>query len=234
MSTRHLVVNADDLGMTEGVNAGIVEAHRRGIVTSASLMVKRPEADSAAALAKTVPTLGVGLHIDLTEWEPVDGESRLMYSRADLNDRSQVAKEIGEQLEIFVAMVGRNPDHLDSHQHVHLRGHPREESIRLAKDLGVPLRGIDGRIAFCGQFYGQKGLNESDPEAITKTNLLRLVGRMEGGWMELMCHPGIARGLHSVYASERELELEVLCDPSVREALDAMGVELVSFADLRR
>src|SRR5207253_11476588 len=83
-------------------------------------------------------------------------------------------------------------------------------------------------------FYGQKGRNEPDPEAITKTNLLRLVRESEAGWMELMCHPGIARNLHSVYASERELELEVLCDPTVREALNAMGVELASFSDLPR
>ena len=123
MSAKHLIVNADDLGMTEGVNTGIVEAHRRGIVTSASLMVKRPRAEAAAALARTVPKLGLGLHIDLTEWEPVEGESRLMYSRADLNDRSQVAKEIAQQLEIFVELVGHKPDHLDSHQHVHQQGH---------------------------------------------------------------------------------------------------------------
>ena len=234
MSAKHLIVNADDLGMTEGVNTGIVEAHRRGIVTSASLMVKRPRAAAAAALARTAPKLGLGLHIDLTEWEPVEGESRLMYSRADLNDRSQVAKEIAQQLEIFVELVGHKPDHLDSHQHVHQQGHAREESIRVARELGVPLRGIDGGVAFCGRFYGQKGRSEPDPEAITRTNLLRLVRESEADWMELMCHPGIARNLHSVYASERELELEVLCDPTVREGLNAMGVKLDSFSDLPR
>ena len=104
----------------------------------------------------------------------------------------------------------------------------------MARELGVPLRGIDGGVAFCGRFYGQKGRSEPDPEAITRTNLLRLVRESEADWMELMCHPGIARNLHSVYASERELELEVLCDPTVREGLNAMGVKLDSFSDLPR
>src|SRR5256886_6705433 len=194
--------------MTEGVNTGIVEAHLRGIVTSASLMVKRRRAAAAAALARTVPKLGLGLHIDLTEWEPVDGESRLMYSRADLNDRSEVAKEIAQQLEIFIELVGHKPDHLDSHQHVHQHSHAREESIRVARELGVPLRGIDGGVAFCGRFYGQKGRNEPDPEAITRTNLLRLVREAVAHWIELICPPRDGRHLHSVYDSEKELELE--------------------------
>ena len=66
--TRRLVVNADDLGLTAGVNDGIVEAHVRGIVTSASLMVLWPAAAGAAAYAREKPDLALGLHLDLGEW----------------------------------------------------------------------------------------------------------------------------------------------------------------------
>jgi predicted glycoside hydrolase/deacetylase ChbG (UPF0249 family) len=228
---RFLIVNADDFGMTEGINAGIAEAHRRGIVTSASLMVRQPEAVPAAALAREMPRLGVGLHIDLTEWEPVDGETKLMYARANLDDASDVAREIAAQLALFEELVGRPPDHLDSHQHVHFEGPARAESIRLARELGVPLRAMDTRVKFCGDFYGQKGENLPNPEGISATNLLRLVREESSEWLEVMCHPGYARGLRSIYAAERERELAVLTDPSTRSALESLGVQLRSFSD---
>src|SRR5260370_21265141 len=150
MADRVMIVNADDFGMTDGINVGVVESHTRGIVTSASLMVKQPKAREAAALASTQGRLGLGLHIDLTEWEPVDGTWRQNYARVDLNDPAQVAREIAEQRDLFIDLVGPEPDHLDSHQHVHLEGHARNESVRLASSLGIPLRGLNSRVVFCG------------------------------------------------------------------------------------
>ena len=233
MAERSLIVNADDFGMTDGINAGVMEAHRHGIVTSASLMVKQPKAREAAALAATEERLGLGLHIDLVEWEPVDGAWQQMYARVDLDDPAQVAKEIAEQLEQFMELVGREPDHLDSHQHVHLERHARNESIRVARDLSIPLRGLDNRVAFCGEFYGQQRRSEPYPEGITLTNLLRLVDAMPIGWTELMCHPGFAHDLRSVYARERESELATLCQPDLSGELARKGVVLRSFSELK-
>ena len=65
---RFLIVNADDFGLSAGVNQGIIEAHERGVVTSASLMVRWPAAVAAAAYARSHPQLAVGLHVDLGEW----------------------------------------------------------------------------------------------------------------------------------------------------------------------
>lgn len=231
MPHRFLIVNADDFGMTDGINAGVIEAHRRGIVGSASLMVKHPKARAAARMAAAEPGLGLGLHIDLAEWEPVDDVWTQTYSRADVDDERQVAEEIASQLALFTEFVGRNPDHLDSHQHVHLKGPARDESIALARRLGVPLRGVDERVSFCGDFYGQQRSGPF-PEGITKGNLLRLVDAMAPGWTELMCHPGFARDVRSVYASEREVELVTLCDPELPVALAARGVMLRTFSDL--
>ena len=64
---RYLIVNGDDFGMSPPVSRGIIEAHRRGILTSTSLMVNRPAAEEAAALAREAPRLGVGLHLELEE-----------------------------------------------------------------------------------------------------------------------------------------------------------------------
>jgi len=231
MPHRFLIVNADDFGMTDGINAGVIEAHRRGIVTSASLMVKHPKAKEAARMAAAQPALGLGLHIDLTEWEPVDGAWTQTYRRADVDDQRQVAAEIASQLALFIELVGRNPDHLDSHQHVHWKGPARDESILLAGKLDVPLRGLDERIRFCGDFYGQQRSGQY-LEGITKSNLLQLIDAMDPGWTELMCHPGFARDVESVYGSEREVELTTLCDPELPAALAERGVALRSFSEL--
>jgi chitin disaccharide deacetylase len=231
---RFLIVNADDFGYSDGINAGVIEAHSRGIVTSTSLMVKQPRAPQAADLAARHPRLGVGLHIDLTEWEPVNDVWTQRYSRVDPEDADQVAAEIRSQLELFVALIGHQPDHLDSHQHVHLSGPPRAASLRLASELGVPLRAIDSRVAFCGQFYGQQQQSQPYPEGVTVANVLRLARAMSDGWTELMCHPGYSHDVDSIYAAEREQELAVLCDPAVPQALAELEVRLCSFRDFLR
>src|SRR5712692_6943121 len=68
---RNLIVNADDLGWTEGVNRGIIEAHRNGIVTSTSLLANGSAFSPGVALAKQAPALGVGGHVNLSDGIPV-------------------------------------------------------------------------------------------------------------------------------------------------------------------
>src|SRR5438874_7595839 len=67
---RNLIVNADDLGWTEGVNRGIAEAHRNGIVTSTSLLANGVAFASGVELARSTPGLGVGVHLNLSDGEP--------------------------------------------------------------------------------------------------------------------------------------------------------------------
>jgi predicted glycoside hydrolase/deacetylase ChbG (UPF0249 family) len=116
---RRLVVNADDLGLSDGVNAGILHAARHGIVTSASLMVRMPAAVAAACTARALPGLSIGLHLDLAEWEHDGQEWRPVYQVVDTDDADAVGAELTRQIERFVSLTGRPPTHLDSHQHVH-------------------------------------------------------------------------------------------------------------------
>src|SRR5258708_11999774 len=74
---RRLIVNADDFGFTSGVNRAIVEAHSRGVVTSATLMANGPAFAEAAQLAKTVPALSVGCHVVLIDGQPIGGTNQL-------------------------------------------------------------------------------------------------------------------------------------------------------------
>src|SRR3954463_5895104 len=81
-----LVVNADDLGLSPGVNRGIFEAHERGVVTSASLMVRWPAAEEGAEYAKAHAALGVGLHLDFAEWTIRDDQWIRLYQVCDLDN----------------------------------------------------------------------------------------------------------------------------------------------------
>src|SRR5881398_1755567 len=109
MNTRYLIVNADDFGQSRGINRGIAEAHERGIVTSASLMVRWPAAAEAAAYARGHPRLRVGLHLDLGEWVLRKGEWVARYEVVPASDSEQVAGEVARQTEKFRELMGRDP-----------------------------------------------------------------------------------------------------------------------------
>src|ERR687892_1755559 len=98
LSERVLIVNADDFGRSPGVNRGVARAHEEGIVTSATMMVRWPAAEEAAAYSRR-SSLSVGLHLDLGEWEYRDGEWHQRYEVLDGQTPEAVADEIGRQLE---------------------------------------------------------------------------------------------------------------------------------------
>src|SRR5512139_1630588 len=98
---RYLIVNADDFGLSEGINRGIIRAHEQGIVTSASLMVRWPAAAQAAAYARRNPRLSVGLHLDLCEWTFANEEWRVTYQVVPTDDAAAVEAELVRQLAAF-------------------------------------------------------------------------------------------------------------------------------------
>jgi len=226
---RILVVNADDLGLSAEVNAGIFEAHERGIVTSTSLMVRQGAAPAAARDSASYPNLAIGLHLDLGQWDYENGEWIQAYQHCDIGDRATVEAECRTQLELFRAFLGRDPTHLDSHQHVHESEPVAAVAEALARELGVPLR--NRAIPYEGGFYGQSGKGESYPDGISSSMLAGLIRALPAGWTEIGCHPAAGPVPTSSYGPERELELRALCDPAVDSALATAGVELRSFAD---
>ena len=151
---RNLIVNADDLGWTEGVNRGIAEAHRNGIVTSASLLANGAAFASGVELARTTPALGVGVHLNLSDGEPV-AERELVTTL--LNDRGELAgrpeslllrlarrgvllNEIEQEWDAQIQKVrdvGIEPTHLDGHRHVQMLPGLFEIALRLAKRHGI-------------------------------------------------------------------------------------------------
>jgi predicted glycoside hydrolase/deacetylase ChbG (UPF0249 family) len=151
---RNLIVNADDLGWTEGVNRGIAEAHRHGIVTSASLLANGSAFASGLELARTTPGLGVGVHLNLSDGEPVaepELVTTLLNNRGELEGlpeslllrlarRSVLLNEIEQEWDAQIQKVrnsGIEPTHLDGHRHVQMLPGLFEIALRLAKKYGI-------------------------------------------------------------------------------------------------
>jgi predicted glycoside hydrolase/deacetylase ChbG (UPF0249 family) len=228
----YLIVNADDFGLSRGVNRGIAAAHEQGIVTSASLMVQQPAAEDAAAYAHRQPGLDVGLHVELKE-----RPARLrLWSRARGGGPAQheeVRDVVERQLTRFRKLMGQDPSHLDSHHHGHRFEPARSVFLEVALRLGIPLRESSERIRFCGDFYGQRD-RRPWPEGIQPAALVSLIESFAPGVTELCTHPGYGKDVNTHYKSERAVEVESLCDPSVRAAINRLEVRLITFRELNQ
>ena len=229
---RFLIVNADDFGHSAGVNRGVIQAHERGIVTSASLMAERPAAAEAVAYSRQHPDLSLGLHVNLGQWVFQDGNWVSEYQLAPMDDPAALAAAAAQQLETFRSLTGRNPAHIDSHQHVHRQEPVRTILLEMARRLGIPLRSFTPGITYCGDYYGQTGKGLPLPDAINVGALIALLPSLSSGITELGCHPGLGDSIESVYRSEREQEVKTLCNPRVRWALAYQEIQLGSFNDV--
>jgi predicted glycoside hydrolase/deacetylase ChbG (UPF0249 family) len=229
---KFLIVNADDFGLSPGVNHGIITAHEEGIVTSASLMVRGAAAAEAAAYARLHPDLGIGLHVDLGEWACRDGDWFPVYEVVCPDDAAAVAGEVHKQLDAFHKLLGRHPSHLDSHQHVHRSEPARSVLLDVARRLAIPLRHFTPEVCYCGDFYGQSAEGEPALEAIQVANLVRIIEHLPPGVTELACHPALGDDIETMYRTERAVEVATLCDDCVKKALADFAVQRISFGRL--
>jgi predicted glycoside hydrolase/deacetylase ChbG (UPF0249 family) len=151
---RNLIVNADDLGWTTGVNRGIVEGHREGLITSTSLLANGPAFSEAASLANSNPELGVGVHLNLSDGAPIASPALV---KGLLNDKgtfeggpeslllrlARRSVRIDEVELEWDAQIQKIRDariqltHLDGHKHVHMLPGLFEAALRLAKKHGI-------------------------------------------------------------------------------------------------
>lgn len=151
---KNLIVNADDLGWTEGVNRGIIEAFRNGIVTSTSLLANGEAFADGVAMARATPGLGVGVHLNLSDGAPLadretvtsllnekgefaGGPESLLLRRVRRGLlREEVEREWDAQIQT-IRDAGIEPTHIDGHKHVHMLPGLFEIALRLAKRHGI-------------------------------------------------------------------------------------------------
>jgi hopanoid biosynthesis associated protein HpnK len=149
---RRLIINADDFGLTAGVNRAIAEANRSGVLTSATMMANARAFDEAAVQAKSQPSLRTGCHVVLIDGDSVsrnlptlaNGSSRFRSSLKEFAMaavRRQIsADEIQQETEAQIRKIqslGITLTHVDSHKHTHMFPHVLRPVLRAAKACGV-------------------------------------------------------------------------------------------------
>lgn len=188
MKKRLLIVNADDFGIHEDVNRGIIKAYRHGLVRSASIMANMPAFDHAVRLAKEAPGLEVGLHLNVTSGSCcaprrlipllINGEDLFSFSEYDIPTSMQRYRALAESVDAFAEQIriegeyqferllrrGLSPGHLTVHHYLSLL-HPKifATYIRLAEAIHLPCRAISRPIA------DVFGISEADKQAMSDT-----------------------------------------------------------------
>lgn len=154
---KYLVVNADDFGLSEGVNRAIIKTHLHGSVSSTTLMVNQAGTRHAVNLSKTTPELALGLHANLTLGTPVERRHKIdslvgscggFYCRSVFEKRlflglirtDQLMTELRAQFNKFVELTGTKPSHIDSHQHIHTIPPVFRVLAEIATRNNIPLR----------------------------------------------------------------------------------------------
>ncbi len=162
--SKWLIVNADDFGLSERTNKGILDAHLHGIVTSSGLMLNMPALSDAINISRRHPSLDIGIHINLTWGRPLSTPGRIstlvgqdgqfMDKRALIIslltgkvEAPHMENEIRAQIERFLS-TGLAPYHMDVHQHLHAIPSVTRLIIRLAGEYGIPcLRNLKERLS---------------------------------------------------------------------------------------
>jgi len=247
---KRLIVNADDLGRTPGLNAGVLDSHLYGIVTSSTVMILEKSArEGVRRILDMAPRLSLGLHFAITGGgTPASAPSsvptlapggKFVAKAEELPAElpaDEIRRELSAQIAVFEAIARRPPSHLDSHHHVALHPSVLPAFGKVALERGLPVRAAN---ATAREWLRQAGLRVPDEflgsfyaEGATRDNLSALVENLQDGVSELMCHPGHPDNelrRISDYSDDREREVQILCDPEVPNLLDRHGVELIGF-----
>ena len=180
MASAGIVLCADDYGIAPGVSRAIRDLLERGRLSATSCMVVSP--DFAAEGPRLKPYLDradIGLHLTLTQDRPLGALMRAAY--LGRLDRQAIGAEIDRQVERFTRVLGRAPDFIDGHQHVHLLPAVREPVLEAAKKIGAYLRLTDEPVeeppARFAQGWREAGLPDGNNWTLahgeTRTLLLR-------------------------------------------------------------
>ena len=253
MSTRTLIVTADDLGLHRGMNEGAIRAHREGIVTACSLVANGAAFDDAIARLRDTPTLEAGVHLALVEERPLTKirfpkkyTSFLPLYLARAITLGAIERELRAQIERVLA-TGLRVTHLNGHQHLHLL--PRIFGVvrRLASEYGIGyVRIVDDRggaarplsmrvLSALGGKARTPGLtNDRTIGVATAGHLADVVPLLDHveGITELVAHPGLGVSGYS-WGYDWERETRALCDPRLRDELATKVIRLAAPSTVR-
>lgn len=227
------IINADDFGYCKGVNLGIVEAYKNGILTSTTLMTGMPGVNHAIDLLKENKGLGCGIHMTLTAYEPIlkthktiVDENGNFYKNFDLIniedlDLEEVYNEFCTQIE-KAKDLGVEITHLDSHHHVHTQDALKPVIKRIKEKYKLPLR---GELKLDANFYAEN----------VSIDYLKSIYNETDEVVEIMCHPAYLDSYlyeSSSYSLNRVKELKIITSNEMKNFIKEKNIELCNYNDI--
>jgi hopanoid biosynthesis associated protein HpnK len=199
-AVRRLIINADDFGLTPGVNRAVMELHGRGALTSATLMARAAATDEAIEEALKTPSLGVGCHVVLVDGEPTllpceipslasrktgrfhstPGRFLLLMLTGRI-DPAEIEAEAAAQIALLQSS-GLNLTHVDTHKHTHMFPAVLRPLLRAARDAGIS--------AIRNPFEPDWSRRASVGAPLLRRMEVTLLGRLEGAFRRIVAEEG--------------------------------------------
>jgi predicted glycoside hydrolase/deacetylase ChbG (UPF0249 family) len=261
VALKRLITNADDFGFTRDVNAGIVHAHREGVLTATTLMANGDAFDDAVRLAFEAPGLDIGCHLVLVQGtslltgRPLP-ETPLQLLRNLAAGQLDIYAELRAQIE-KIRDAGISLTHLDSHKHTHIVPSVFRAVIKLAQDLEIPYvrlpldhttRMAGAACRFADRYYRRFAMRANIQMTdhfrgfrltgfLTEATFATALRNLQPGTTEFMCHPGMLgeelKRARTRLKEARVRELEALTSPRIRELMAAESIHLANFGNPR-
>lgn len=219
-----IIVNADDFGLSKGVNEGIIDAHTNGVVTRTTLLMNGPAVNHAVELAKRTPSLKVGIHLALSFGSPlnkaethelVDQNGKFKFTSLEQtltpSQQKQVEIEWRTQIEAFLE-TGLQLDHIDSHHHIHGWKDLKYIVLSLSKEYDVPVRYVETLQDSPANLLTEYLWLDFYKDGI-KENVFDEIIKLPYNSVEIMTHPAVvdtALKQLSSYTEDRERETALL------------------------
>lgn len=238
-----LIVNADDFGLSEGVNYGIISAYKNGIVKSTTVMVNMPGFQHGVTLLSENEGLGCGVHMTLSLNKPILSTHKTIvdengnFYRRITNDLIREKFDLDEVYSEFCAQInkamehGIKVSHLDSHHHVHTLSELKPVIEKIVKKYELPIRGgfeealdYNKVIPMLDSFYNDNVCENYFENKIEKIK--------EYGIVDIMSHPAfIDKTLFNAtsYSMKRMDEHEILISHKVKELLEKHNIEVTNY-----
>ncbi|MGL4773597.1 MAG: chitin disaccharide deacetylase [Clostridium sp.] len=244
-----LIINADDFGLSRGVNYGIIDAHKRGVIRSTSIMAGMPGFLHAVELLKENKDLGCGVHLTLTAYKPllnthkviVDKNGYLSREHIENNINMDNIKEALEEAYLeFKAQIekvksaGVEITHLDSHHHVHTMPELKPVIERLVNEYQLPIRGglnyeldYDKVVPYETVFFDKTASIDTFKKHMEELKKFEVI--------DTMSHPGYVDKFLldiSSYTTKRAEEVEILTSDELKELLKENGIVVSNYREI--
>lgn len=240
-----LIINADDFGYCEGVNLGIISAHRNGIVNSCTIMTGMPGFEQAVELLKENENLGCGVHMTLSCYKPILKNHKTLvdengYFFRRINEEKAREFDLDELYEEFCAQIdkaisaGIEITHLDSHHHVHTIIEFKPVIEKILKKYALPIRGgfeynfeYNKIVPMIGSFYSKNVEADYFKKHIDEIKEYEIV--------DIMSHPAFVDAFLSKFTSyslERTVEHEILTSNELKKFFEDNNITTTNYRNI--